>query len=93
MEEIFWRSFFLRWLIHRDFENIPLGLFTWPSFVIGSLMFGLEHNLILAGVIAGAAYNLLLYRTRSISQCILAHATTNLVLGIYVIAAGQWRFW
>lgn len=93
MEEIFWRSFFLRYIIHKDFAGIPIGLFTWPSFVICSLLFGLEHYLIIAGIVAGIAYNLLLYHTKSISQCILSHATTNLVLGIYVIYSGQWRFW
>ena len=93
MEELFWRSFFLRYLINKDFENVPVGLFSWSSFVIASIMFGLEHNLIVAGIIAGIAYNLLLYRTKSISQCILSHAITNLVLGIYVVSTGQWRFW
>jgi hypothetical protein len=93
MEELFWRSFFLRWLIHKDFESIPVGLFTWSSFIICSIMFGLEHTLILAGIVAGAAYCLLLYYTKSISQCVLSHAITNLALGIYVLAAGQWRFW
>lgn len=93
MEELFWRSFFLRYLIHKDFETIPIGMFTWPSFVISSVMFGLEHDLILAGIIAGVAYNLLLYYTKSISHCMLSHAITNFALGIYVLLTGQWRFW
>jgi hypothetical protein len=53
----------------------------------------MEHNLFLAGVMAGAAYNLLLYYTRSIAQCIVAHSVTNLALGIYVLATGKWYFW
>ena len=93
MEELFWRSFLLRYIIKSDFLRVPLGAFTWPSFLITALLFGLEHHLILAGIMAGVAFNLLLYYTRSLSQCILAHAVANLALGIYVLQTGLWRFW
>ncbi len=93
MEELFWRSFLLRYIINADFSKVAVGLFSWPSFLLGAALFGLEHNLILAGVMAGVAYSLLLYRTKSIAQCVLAHAVTNLILGIYVLQTGQWQFW
>jgi uncharacterized protein len=93
MEELFWRSFLLRYIIDHDFAKVPIGRFTCLSFLISAALFGMEHNLFLAGVMAGIAYNLLLYYTRSISQCIVAHAVTNLALGIYVIHTGKWYFW
>lgn len=93
MEELFWRSFLIRYLVDSDFSKVPIGAATWPSFIISSLLFGLEHNLFFAGVMAGIAYNLLLYYTRSIAHCILAHALTNLLLGIYVLFTRQWHFW
>ena len=93
MEEIFWRSFLIRYIISSDFEKIPIGRFTWSSFLISTVLFGLEHNLFLAGMMAGIAYNLLLYRTKSLAHCIFAHAVTNLLLGIYVLATGKWQFW
>lgn len=93
MEELFWRSFLLRYLVSADFDSVPLGSFTWASFLCTSLLFGLEHHLILAGILAGALYNLVLYRTRSLAQCILAHAVTNLALALYVLKTGQWQFW
>jgi len=94
MEELFWRSFILRYLIdNSDFTKIKIGQFTWFSCLAGALLFGLEHNLILAGIMAGLAYNLLLYRTKSIVQCIFAHAVTNMALGIYVLGTGEWGFW
>lgn len=93
MEEIFWRSFFLRYFISTDFTNVPLGYFTWGSFLSVTVLFGLEHNLFLAGIMAGAAYNVLFYYTRSVAQCILAHAVTNLALGVYVLNTGLWKFW
>jgi len=93
MEELFWRSFLLRYIINGNFSRIPIGAFSWASFLITVVLFGLEHNYFLAGMMAGAAFNLLLYTTRSISQCILAHAVANLALGIYVLQTGEWRFW
>ena len=93
MEELFWRSWLLRYLISPNFSNVAIATFSWSSFIIGSLLFGLEHNLWLAGIMAGVAYSLLLYRSKSISQCIVAHATTNFLLGIYVLNTGRWEFW
>jgi hypothetical protein len=93
MEELFWRSFLIRYFIDPKFDAVPIGHFTWASFLIMSVLFGLEHSLVLAGIMAGVAYNVVLYRTKSISQCILSHAVTNLALGIYVLNSGQWKFW
>ena len=93
MEELFWRSFLIRYIIGKDFDTIPVGTFTLPSFLFCSILFGLEHQLIIAGILAGIVYNLLLYYTKSIAQCILSHAVTNLSLGVYVLFSGQWRFW
>ena len=32
LEEIFWRGFLLRYLIHQDFMRVPFGTFRWGSF-------------------------------------------------------------
>jgi CAAX protease family protein len=93
MEELFWRSFLLRYLISPDFRRVPPGTFTWFSFAVTAALFGAEHNQWLAGVAAGILYALLLYRTKSLSACVLAHATTNFLLGIYVLHTRQWQYW
>lgn len=93
MEELFWRSFLLRYLINPDFRQVSLGTFTWLSLVITAALFGVEHNQWFAGVVAGILYALLLYRTKSLFACILAHAVTNLLLGIYVLYTQQWQYW
>jgi CAAX prenyl protease-like protein len=93
MEELFWRSFLLRYLINPDFRRVPLGTFTWFSFAVTAALFGVEHNQWFAGVVAGMLYALLLYRTKSLFACILAHAVTNLLLGLYVLYTGQWQYW
>lgn len=93
MEELFWRSWLLRYLISQDFQSVKIGKFSLSSFLIGAIMFGLEHNLWLAGIMTGVCYNILLYHSRSIAQCILAHAVTNFMLGLYVLQTGRWELW
>jgi len=93
MEELFWRSFLLRYLVHPDFKQVAPGTFTWFSFVAVMVLFGLEHHRWIQGMIAGAVYAALLIQQKSLRGCIIAHAVTNLGLGIYVIATQQWMFW
>ena len=93
MEELFWRSFLIRYIIDKDFEKVPMGTFTWGSFLVTALLFGTEHHYIIAGVMAGVVYNLVIYRTRSLAQCVLAHSVTNLALAVYVISTQKWHFW
>jgi CAAX prenyl protease-like protein len=95
LEEIFWRGFLLRYLIREDFTNVPMGTFSWRSFAIVTAGFCLEHSPAdwPAAALTGALYNLVSYRTRSLSACVLAHAVTNALLGGYVLQTGQWGFW
>lgn len=93
MEELFWRAFLIRWLVKEDFKSVPVGTFTWSSFLITVGLFGAEHNQWLAGLVCGALYNWLLYRTRSVWVCVVAHATSNAVLAAWVLARGDWKFW
>ena len=93
MEELFWRSFLLRYLINPDFRQVPIGTFTWASLDISVALFGAEHNQWFAGIVAGLLYTLLLYRTTSLFDCIVAHAVTNFLLGLYVLWFQQWQYW
>ena len=93
MEELFWRSFLMRWIVHPDFEAVETSQLGLKSFVITVLLFGFEHNLWLAGIVAGAAYSLLYMRHRKLWSPILAHAVTNGLLGGWVLMTGNWSYW
>ena len=95
VEEIFWRGFLLRYLIDDDFLDVPIGTFSWLSFGVVTAGFCLEHQFAdwPAAILTGMLFNLVAYRTRSLSACVLTHAVTNLLLGIYVMRTGQWGFW
>lgn len=95
VEEIFWRGFLLRYLIAEDFANVPFGKFSWLSFSAVVLGFTLAHRSPdwPAAFVTGILYNLIAYRTRSLTSCILAHAVTNLCLGLWIMQTKQWGFW
>lgn len=95
VEEIFWRGFLLRYLIRSDFTSVPFGTFELRSFLIVSFAFCLVHQLPdwPAAAVAGALYNWVACRTKSLTACVIAHAVTNLLLGFYVMKTGQWGFW
>lgn len=94
MEEIFWRGFLQRYLVKEHFESVDLGTYTPLSFWATTGMFVLAHAdqwgvALVWGVLAGWWF----IRTKSLGDIILLHATTNLALGIYVLATGRWYFW
>jgi len=95
VEEIFWRGFVLRYFINEKFTEVPIGSFSWFSFAFVTLGFGFAHSPAdwIAALITGALYNLVAYRTRSLASCVVAHALTNLLLGIWIMATRQWGFW
>ena len=72
--------FFRKWLI--GFAGF------WPMVVL----FAVEHDRWLVAAICGVAYGLL-YLRRGLAAACVAHATTNLVLGLWVLKTGQWQFW
>lgn len=95
LEEIFWRGFLLRYLVREPFHAVPFGTFSWLSFGVVTAGFCLEHQPAdwPAAALAGTLYNVVAYRTRSLAACVLAHALTNLLLGLFVMRTGQWGFW
>jgi CAAX prenyl protease-like protein len=94
VEEVFWRSFLLRIFTDPDdFQRVRLGEFSWIAFAVVAAAFGLSHPEWLEAIICAIAYGLLLRQTRSLFACVVAHATTNLMLGIYVVTQHAWSFW
>lgn len=93
MEELFWRSFLLRYLTDSAFTELPQGSFSWGAFALVAIVFAISHPEWLAALFAAAAYALLLRQTRSIFACIVAHLFTNLCLGIYILKTESWTYW
>lgn len=93
MEELFWRSLVLRWIVQHDFLSVDPRRVTAAAFLITTTLFALEHNHWFAGAIAGAAYNAIYMRTGNLWAPILAHAVTNGTLGAWILYTHNWQYW
>jgi CAAX prenyl protease-like protein len=93
MEELFWRSFVMRWLSDSRFLNIAPAHVGLRALLVSSVCFGAEHHLWLAGIIAGLVYGWLYVRTGNLWMSILAHAVTNGLLAAWVLRTGEWVLW
>jgi CAAX prenyl protease-like protein len=95
VEEIFWRGFLLRYLIDERFYGVPFGRFSQLSFWSVSIAFGLAHTMPdwIAAIITGMAYNAVAYYTKGLTSCVVVHAVTNLLLGLWIMRTQQWGFW
>jgi len=93
-EELFFRGFVIRRCIGPDVDAVPVGEFTWLSFLLSSVAFGVLHgDAWIAGTVAGMLFALALYTQRRLDDAIVAHATTNALLSGYVVATGSWGQW
>jgi CAAX prenyl protease-like protein len=95
VEEMFWRGFLLRYFANEKFHAVPIGTFSWLSFAVVTIGFGFAHAREdwIAALLAGALFNCVAYRTKSLAWCVLSHAITNLLLGLWIMKTGQWGFW
>lgn len=93
MEELFWRSFLMRWIVKSDFLSVNPSAVTFAAVLLSSIVFGFEHHQWLAGIFAGLVYAWLYRYTGHLMYAIFAHAVTNGVLGAWVLMSGQWSFW
>jgi uncharacterized protein len=95
MEELFWRDYLWRRIVApNDFRLATIGEWDWKAFVIIPLVFASVHGHWWLSAIAWAfMIGGLLVWTKSLGACIVMHATTNLLLQIYVLWTRDWSFW
>jgi CAAX protease family protein len=94
IEELFVRGFLMRYVDSTKWETLPLGHATRMSVGAVVIYAVLSHpGEALAAVVWFSLVTWLYVRTRSIWDCVVAHAVTNLLLGLYVIGTGTWELW
>ena len=93
MEELFWRSFLMRWAQNPVFEGVTPAAVGLKAIVLSTFVFMLAHTLWLAAIVAGLAYALIYIRTGKLWTAVIAHAVTNGALAAWVVATGNWQFW
>jgi CAAX prenyl protease-like protein len=94
MEERFWRDFLWRTLLApNDFKLAAIGEWeAWPFWIV-VIFFASVHIQWMTAIIWGIGIGFLLVKTRSLGACIVMHAVTNLLLGVYVLVWHDWAFW
>jgi len=93
-EELAFRGFLLRRIRSADVESVPYRDVTPLALLVSSAAFGLMHGKQwIAGTIAGLAYGLAVKRTARLGEAVVAHATTNLLLAVWVVTRSAWSLW
>jgi CAAX prenyl protease-like protein len=92
IEEFFLRGFVMRFFMDRQWWNIPFGKTDRLALVLGTAVPMMMHpGELLATIVWFSMVTWLMLRTRNIWDCVIAHALTNLILGIYVVTTDTWR--
>lgn len=90
VEELAFRGFLLRRLVSRDFESVSFRRVHWAALAVSSLAFGFLHSQWALGIMAGAAYGLVMVPSGRLSDAVRAHATSNLTLVVYAFVSRDW---
>lgn len=94
VEEFFLRGFVMRFVMERNWWDVPFGTANRLAIVLGTVVPVMMHpSELLAAIAWFSMITWLMLKTRNIWDCVVAHALTNLILGIYVVTVGgdAWR--
>ncbi len=94
MEEFFLRGFFVRWVIDLDWWQVSVGSLT-PTAVAAVIGYAvLSHPAeALAAAVWFSLITWLVWKSRNVWDAVVAHAVTNLLLGLYILAFREWSLW
>jgi len=93
-EELFLRGFLMRAVESEDWTALPLARIGRAGVIAGTVYAVASHP---GELVAAAAWfslvTWMMLRTGKFWNCVLAHALTNLLLGLYVCWFEQWHLW
>jgi CAAX prenyl protease-like protein len=93
-EELGYRGYLMRRIRSADFEAVRFAQVGWKGLAVSAIVFGVAHgSMWLPGIAAGLVYGLLPMRTGRFGEAVAAHATTNILIAAWVLAAQQWQLW
>jgi CAAX prenyl protease-like protein len=93
IEEMFYRGFVMRFVIDRDWPNVPFGKVTPMAAAAAIVLPMLSHPEIIAAACWFGLMVWLYWKTKNIWDCVAAHATTNGLLGLYVVTSSRPEVW
>lgn len=93
-EELFLRGFVMRAVETENWHELPLsgiGRLGWGAAVAYAVL--THPGEMVAAALWFSMITVVMVRTGKFWNCVLAHAVTNLLLGIYVCYSGAWHLW
>jgi hypothetical protein len=93
MEELFWRSFVLRYATTADFRSLSLGSFSATGLLVMVAVSALSHPEWLVAALVSLVLAWWLRRTRNLLAPVVAHAAANAGLGVFVLVTREWKYW
>jgi exosortase E/protease (VPEID-CTERM system) len=93
-EELAFRGYIARRIMSANVESVSLGSLSLVAVLASSLAFGILHGRMwLAGTLAGVVFALVAKMRGRLSEAVAAHATSNLLIALWVIARGNYSLW
>jgi CAAX prenyl protease-like protein len=94
VEELFLRGWLVRWMHDPNWEQVSLRNLSRMALLTPSIYGVLTHpSEAIAAFVWFGLVTWLMVRTGNLWDCVVAHAVTNLLLGIYVIQSSSWHLW
>ncbi len=97
VEELFWRGFLWRYLASAggNWERVPMGVKNLRVIGLTSVLMMTAHQPSDYAVclLWSLLVSLVAVRTRSLGACVIMHATSNFLLGLYIMMTRQWGLW
>jgi uncharacterized protein len=90
IEEFFLRGFLMRYVMDVDWHLIPFGVVNRLGLLTVLIFPVLYHPERLAAAVWFSMVTWMMLRTRNIWDCVIAHAVTNLLMGLWVVYSGDW---
>jgi exosortase E/protease (VPEID-CTERM system) len=90
-EELAFRGFLYRRLVSAEFWAVAPTRFDWVAWLGSSLAFGVLHQRYLAGTVAGLLFAVARLRRGSLTDAVVAHATSNALIAAQVLTCGHWH--
>lgn len=93
-EELFLRAFLMRYVVDPDWWTVPIGRVTAVAVAVGTMYGVVTHpGEAFAAAVWFSLITWLVWKTGSLWDAVVAHAVTNLLLGIYIVTYAHWSLW
>ena len=91
-EELFLRGFMMRFFVAAEWWKVPFGQLNALAIAVGTILPMFSHpGELVAAAVWFSMVTWLMVKTKNFWNCVVAHALTNLLLGIYVVVSGNWH--